>query len=293
VNPREVRASGGLPWRDTGAGIEVALVNRPRYGDWSLPKGKLERREHPVAAAVREVREETGLTCVPQVRLPTVRYLTSEPDVEKVVDYWSMRVRADAGREPDHEIAEVRWVPLSDAANMLSYRHDRGVLAAFARLPRITSELWLIRHARAGTQHAWHGPDRLRPLDTIGHEQVAKLTALLAVSPPDRLASAAPLRCRETFAPLTERLGLPVKVDPAFDEDSPDGIEGAAAALRALAAEGGSTAICSQGKVIPPLLRLLRPAQAGSAEEFETPKGTGWLLGMSGDSVIGADRIAP
>ena len=290
---REVWASGGVPWRDTGSGIEVALVNRPRYGDWTLPKGKLERREHPIVAAVREVQEETGLTGVPQVRLPTIRYLTGEPDVEKAVDFWSMRVRADAGHEPDHEIAEVRWVPLSDAPNVLSYKHDRGVVAAFAKLPRITAEVWLIRHARAGTQHAWHGPDRLRPLDTVGHEQAAKLTRLLCAAAPDRLVSATPLRCRETFAPLTERLGLPVKVDPAFDEDSPDGIEGAAAALLALAAEGGSTAICSQGKVIPPLLHLLRPAQAGSAEEFETPKGTGWLLGIAGNTVIGADRIEP
>ena len=288
-----MRASGGVPWRDTASGIEVALVNRPRYGDWTLPKGKLERQEHPLVAAVREVQEETGLTCVPQVRLPTIRYLTGEPDVEKVVDFWSMRVRADAGREPDHEIAEVRWIPLADVPSVLSYKHDRGVVAAFAKLPRITAEVWLIRHARAGTQHAWHGPDRLRPLDTIGHEQTAKLTGLLSAAPPDRLVSAAPSRCRETFAPLAERLGLPVKVDPAFDEDSPDGIEGAAAALRALAAEGGSTAICSQGKVIPPLLRLLRPAQAGSAEEFETPKGTGWLLGISADAIIGGDRIEP
>lgn len=288
---REVRAAGGVPWRSGPSGVEICLVYRPRYGDWTLPKGKLERHEPPIAAAAREVREETGLTCVPQVRLPTIRYLTGEPDVEKVVDFWSMRVRFDAGREPDDEIAEVRWVPLSDAPGALSYKHDRGVVAAFAKLPRITAEVWLIRHARAGTQHAWHGPDRLRPLDAVGHEQVARLTGALSAVPPDRLVSATPLRCRETLASLAELLGLPVKVDGAFDEDAPDGLAGAEAALRTLAAEGGSTAVCSQGKVIPPLLRRLRPAQAGSAEEFQTPKGTGWLLAWAGDSVLGADRL--
>ena len=71
---------------------------------------------------------------LPKIRVEVV---TDEIDVEKVVDFWSMRVRADAGREPDDEIAEVRWVPLPDAAALLSYRHDRGVLAAFARLPPI------------------------------------------------------------------------------------------------------------------------------------------------------------
>lgn len=290
---KEVRAAGGVPWRAGAAGVEIALVYRPRYGDWTLPKGKLERNEPTLVAAGREVREETGLTCVPQVRLPTIRYLTGEPDVEKVVDFWSMRVRSDAGREPDDEVAEVRWVPLSDAPGVLSYKHDRGVVAAFAKLPRITAEVWLIRHARAGTQHAWHGPDRLRPLDAVGHEQAAKLTTVLTTFPPDRLVSANPLRCRETFGPLAERLRLPVKVDGAFDEDSPDGLDGAAVALRALAAEGGATAVCSQGKVIPPLLRLLRPVQTGSVEEFETPKGTGWLLTWTGDAVVGADRLEP
>src|SRR5947208_1719608 len=137
-----------------------------------------------------------------------------------------MRVRFDAGREPDDEIAEVRWVPLSDAPGALSYKHDRGVVAAFAKLPRITAEVWLIRHARAGTQHAWHGPDRLRPLDAVGHEQVARLTGALSAVPPDRLVSATPLRCRETLASLAELLGLPVKVDGAFDEDAPDGLGG-------------------------------------------------------------------
>jgi 8-oxo-dGTP diphosphatase len=281
-----------VPWR-TVPGVEVALVHRPRYGDWTLPKGKLEPHEHPLVAAVREVREETGITGVPQVRLPTIRYLTGEPDVEKVVDFWSMRVRADAGHEADHEIDEVRWVPLPGAAGLLSYKHDRGVLAAFAQLPRITAEVSLVRHARAGTRHAWHGPDRLRPLDAVGHDQAVCLGRLLVVTAPDRIVSATPLRCRETVAPLAETVGLPVKVDPAFDEESPEGVPGAAAALLALAADGGSTVVCSQGKVIPPLLRLLRPAMSGMGEEFETPKGTGWLLAVADRAVVSAERLVP
>jgi phosphohistidine phosphatase SixA len=175
----------------------------------------------------------------------------------------------------------------------LSYKHDRGVLAAFARLPRVTAEISLVRHGYAGTRHAWHGNDRLRPMDSVGHEQAAKLTPLLAATVPDRIVSATPQRCRETVLPLAESLGLSVKVDPAFDEDSPAGLPGAVDALRALAAEGGSTVICSQGKVIPPLLRQLRPAGTGKAEDFETPKGTGWLLGLAGTTVLGADRLAP
>ncbi|TML24881.1 MAG: NUDIX hydrolase, partial [Actinobacteria bacterium] len=197
-----IRAAGGVPWRATDAGTEVALVHRPRYGDWTLPKGKLEHGEHPFAAAVREVFEETGITGTPQVRLPTIRYLTGEPGAEKQLEFWSMAVRADIGREPDHEIAEVRWVPVARAGPLLSYAHDRGVLAAFAALPRITAHVTVVRHGRAGTRSAWSGPDRLRPLDSVGRHQVEALTNLLALTGPDRIRSATALRCRETVAPL-------------------------------------------------------------------------------------------
>jgi 8-oxo-dGTP diphosphatase len=290
---RQVFAAGGVPWRASAKSVEVMLVHRPRYGDWTLPKGKLEPREHPIVAAVREVFEETGLTCVPQVRLPTIRYLTGEPDVEKVVDFWSMRVRADAGREADHEIDEIRWVPLPGASGLLSYKHDRGVLAAFARLPRVTAEITLVRHGHAGSRSAWHQPDRLRPLDSVGRGQAGRAVPVLLATAPDRFVAATPVRCRESLTPAAERAGLAVKVDPAFDEDSPDGVPGAAAALLALAAEGGSTVICSQGKVIPPLLRTLRPAGTATTEEFQTPKGTGWLLAVAGKTVVGADRLIP
>jgi 8-oxo-(d)GTP phosphatase len=288
-----VRAAGGVPWRAGTDGTEVMLVHRPRYGDWTLPKGKLERGEHPLVAAVREVREETGLTCVPQVRLPTIRYLTGEPGVDKQVEFWSMAVRADAGREADDEIDELRWVPVAEAGALVSYAHDRGVLAAFAALPRITALVTLVRHATAGSRSAWSGPDRLRPLDSTGSRQVEALTPLLAVTAPDRILAATPIRCRETLAPLGEQLGLPVKVDPVFDERSPDGEPGATAAVRALAAEGGATVICSQGKVIPPVLRALRPADAPMVEDFATPKGTGWLVAFAGTATVGADRLVP
>jgi 8-oxo-dGTP diphosphatase len=289
-----VHAAGGVPFRDSASGgVEVALVHRPRYADWTFPKGKLERREHPLAAAVREVREETALTCVPQVRLPTIRYLTGEPGVEKQVEFWSMAVHADTGREPDHEVSEVRWVPVAEAGTLLSYAHDRGVLAAFTALPRITALIVLVRHAHAGTRAAWSGPDRMRPLDFLGHQQVQALTPILALTAPDRILSASPQRCRETVLPLGETLGLPVKVDPVFDEDSPDGAQGAVAALLGQAAERGTTVICGQGKVIPPALRLLRPAGAPTVEEFRTPKGTGWLLGFAGTTAASADRLEP
>src|SRR5690242_21339296 len=97
VPPGEaVRAAGGVLWRGNGAGaVEVAVVHRPRYDDWTLPKGKFKVGEFPVQAAIREVLEETGVAGVPQVRLPSIGYLTGVPGQHKTVDFWSMRATHD------------------------------------------------------------------------------------------------------------------------------------------------------------------------------------------------------
>src|SRR5882762_3255522 len=115
-----IRSAGGLVWRSSEAhGIEIAVVHRDRYDDWSLPKGKLDAGEHVLAAAVREAREETGIVAVPQVRLPSVQYLTGEPDTEKTVDFWSMRALTVADFTPNDEVSELRWVALDTADALL------------------------------------------------------------------------------------------------------------------------------------------------------------------------------
>jgi 8-oxo-dGTP diphosphatase len=283
-----VRAAGGVVWRERSPGeVEVAIVRRPRYEDWTLPKGKLKAGESPVQAAIREVFEETGVEGVPQVRLPSVEYLTGEPGQYKTVDFWSMRSRADLGRAADDEVSEVRWVTSRVAGGLLTYAHDRGLLAAFLALPRITAEVLLVRHAHAGSRQSWHGPDELRPLDSLGLREAAELSAVLELFAPAAVVSAAPRRCRDTVAPL----GLPVKVDPAFDETSAAGVPGAREALLTLASSATPTVVCSQGKVIPPLLAALHPGNTTAVEGYRTPKGTGWLLALSGTDVVAADPL--
>ncbi|HEX7947218.1 MAG TPA: histidine phosphatase family protein, partial [Phenylobacterium sp.] len=152
----------------------------------------------------------------------------------------------------------------------------------------ITAEVLLVRHAHAGSRNAWHGPDELRPLDSVGVRQAAQLSPVLALFAPAAVVSASPLRCRDTVAPT----GLPVAVDPAFDETAPEGLPGARRALLALASAATPTVICSQGKVIPPLLADLHPGNATATEGYRTPKGTGWLLALSGTRVVSADRLS-
>jgi 8-oxo-dGTP diphosphatase len=127
----EVRAAGGVVWRVVDGDVEVALVHRPKYGDWTFPKGKLEEGEADEHAAHREVAEETGYDCVLGRELPSVTYRDNKGRA-KLVRYWEMTV-ADGDFAANSEVDRLAWAPLDDAAERLTYDHDRDVLAAFRR----------------------------------------------------------------------------------------------------------------------------------------------------------------
>ena len=125
-----VQAAGGAVWRRSpeGGGLEVLVVHRPRYDDWSLPKGKLTDGETHAAAALREVEEETGLRCVLGPELPSISY-RDRFDRPKTVRYWAMTA-VEGEFVPGDEVDEVRWLAVDDAAELLSYDRDRPLVPA-------------------------------------------------------------------------------------------------------------------------------------------------------------------
>lgn len=116
--------------RDGDGALEVLLVHRPRYDDWTLPKGKLHRGESHEEGALREVEEETGLRCELGRELPSSHY-RDQKGRAKVVRYWTMRP-LDGAFQPDEEVDDARWLPLADADAELTYDRDREILHAFA-----------------------------------------------------------------------------------------------------------------------------------------------------------------
>jgi len=121
-----VRAAGGVVVGSRPDGVHVVVVHRPKYDDWTLPKGKAERGESAEACAVREVEEETGLRCEPVVELASTSYRDSAGR-PKVARYWLMRP-IGGELQPTREVDEARWVPLAEAERLLTYERDRDVL---------------------------------------------------------------------------------------------------------------------------------------------------------------------
>lgn len=289
-----VRAAGGVLWRPAGTGIEICVVHRPYRADWSLPKGKLDGDEHPLAAAVREVLEETGVHGEPQLRLPEVAY-TMPDGVPKTVEFWLMRAGdgpAAAPMDPT-EVDTVVWLSPAEALARLTYPDDRQLVEHVVALPPVTAVTALVRHAHAGKRTEFDGNDALRPIDANGRAEAETLGLVVSLIAPHRLLAATPLRCRQTLEPLAARLGLPIVAESAFAEPAtvdevPARAKLAAARLTELR-DGPRVAVCSQGKVIPALLATL--AGTADPEPYKTPKGTGWILTWSGDRLLGSSRI--
>ncbi len=283
-----IRSAGGVLWRAASdETVEIAVIARDRYADWTLPKGKLDPGEHTLAAAVREVWEETGTTGIPQVRLPSVRYLTGEPDTEKSVDFWSMQANGETNFSPNNEVSGLQWLDPTAAAGVLTYAHDRGVLSAFTALKPITGVCLLVRHAHAGARETWPGPDEVRPLDQRGQDQVSALTPLLGLFKPSRVYSAPVTRCVDTVTPV----GLVVRTDSIFAEARAAAPQAVADRIRELVDESGRVVVCSQGGVIPETLAALRPPNVSAGTSFVTPKGQAWVLSFAGSDLVAADPL--
>lgn len=127
-----IEAAGGVVWRRKKGEVQLLLVHRPRYDDWSFPKGKLDDGEKPLDAGLREVEEETGLHCTAGTKLSSVRY-RDRKGRDKRVRYWVMSV--DGGSfAPNDEVDEIEWCSPDDARHRLSYEHDIALVDEFEAL---------------------------------------------------------------------------------------------------------------------------------------------------------------
>jgi 8-oxo-dGTP diphosphatase len=255
-----------------GPGGTVLLVHRPKYDDWSFPKGKLDRGEHATAAAVREVEEETGVRVRLGVPLADQQYRIKVGT--KRVHYWIGRVVGDGdvgGYQPNAEIDEVGWFPIDKARRRLSYEFDVDTLDEALAQAKKTRTLVLLRHSQARSRKAWRSDDRERPLLATGRQQAGRLAPVLAAYDVRRLVSSSSTRCVQTLEPYAAASGRRLRTDDLLSEE-----DASRGPVRRLVAEmtdwledrpasAGGLVVCTHRPVFPWIFEALELDDPGLA----------------------------
>jgi 8-oxo-(d)GTP phosphatase len=292
MEPRDVRAAGAVVTRKGG---EVLLVHRPKYDDWSFPKGKLDRGEHTVVAAVREVAEETGLDVRLGPALSPQRYRMSNGRW-KTVDYWTARVAGsdDVSRyRPNDEIDAVEWVDWKDAQERLTYPYDRETLAEARPLRRRTKALAVLRHAEARSRNGWRKDDRRRPLVRLGETQAQRLVPLLAAFDVTVVHTSSSTRCVQTVTPYADVTGWPMKLyDELSQEDASlegvvDFVDGLLDGDLDAGLDHGSAVLCTHRPVLPTVFDALE------VPDVELEPGSMLVVHHRKGRVVATQHVAP
>ncbi|MGN6415517.1 NUDIX hydrolase [Flexivirga sp.] len=267
-----VPAAGAVLWRREGDQLQVALVHRPKYDDWSWAKGKLDPGETWAAAAAREVLEETGFR--PRLGIPLPRSVYSmQRGKLKEIRYWAAEVISGSG-DLENEIDEVAWLTPAQAQTRFSYVRDALQLQAVVEADRAgTLQTWplvVVRHADSVARKQWDREDPLRPLDRGGREQAQALVPVLAAYGIERVITSPSARCFTTVQPYAAAAGIRLRTKPGLSEEifAKDPTR-AARNIERLLERAEPSALCTHRPVLPTVLGRLRDATAPDSEVHE------------------------
>jgi len=256
-----VPAAGAVLWRREGDQLQVALVHRPKYDDWSWAKGKLDPGETWVEAAAREVLEETGFRPRLGVPLPRSVYSMQRGQL-KEIRYWAAEVMSGSG-DLENEIDEVAWLTPAQAQVRFSYVRDAQQLQAVVDADRAgVLETWplvVVRHGESVGRSKWTKPDPLRPLDPTGRTQARALVPVLAAYGVERVITSPSVRCFTTVQPYAAAAGITLRTKSGLSEETfEERPDKAARNLERLLERGEPSALCTHRPVLPTVLSRLR-----------------------------------
>ena len=279
-----IRAAGVVLWREeTPKEVEVLLVHRPRYDDWTFPKGKVELGENAAVAAYRELREETGYEGALGGYVCQVEYIAD--DLPKKVDYWMARAK-----NPDHafvvneEVDEIVWVSLKEAKKVLTHENDRDVLAKFKEQERHTSTLILLRHGKAIKRSEWSDYDIDRPLAQLGLSQAQAMPRHLKPYALDGIYSSDALRCYATVEPLAAALNVPVTISTDLNEENFEkNPKRAIEFVERLLLFPGNHVVSGHNPILPKILTKLA---GGLFKDRELEPGDAWVIQHRGEFIF-------
>jgi len=288
-----IEAAGAVLWRNAdNDSIEIALVHRPRYDDWTIPKGKLETNENLLTCAVREVREETGAVAHFGPLLGQISYDTE--GIRKKVTYWSARAVEilEATAQPD-EISQVQWLSPSAARATLTYEHDREILNSFLAIGTGTVPIIMLRHAKAVKRSDWDGgDDDDRPLDSKGELQARELATVLKAFGNPEIHSSDANRCQQTARTIANAWGTSVITESALSEYAyRRDPEAAVVRTKELLQLERPLIVCSHRPVLPHLAEALLEETLLDTPTVGLEPAAAWVVHARGGVVIAIDYL--
>jgi 8-oxo-dGTP pyrophosphatase MutT (NUDIX family)/phosphohistidine phosphatase SixA len=291
-----IHAAGGIVWRPrrprkaSSSGkdrVEVLLVHRPGYDDWTFPKGKPDKGESLPVTAVREIEEETGYPVRLGHPLPETLYRVRGG--MKRVSYWVARPTGQPRPFiPNTEVDEIRWVRVRDARKLLTYDHDRILLKAFTALRDVkahrTRTMIVLRHAQARVRTAWKRDDNERPLTKPGEAQAAKLKPLLHAYGASRVVTSPAVRCTQTVEPYVESVKALLELDDRLSEDTK--ARHVSRSIETVVGRKRPTVICTHRPTLPWVFTAL------GIEPHELAQGEGIVIHHRKGRVVATEPFA-
>ena len=286
-----ILAAGAVLWRKSEKKkIEVLIIHRPKYDDWTFPKGKAEIGEPLIACAYREVLEETNIETAFGPYLGEVEYLTN--DGKKKVSFWSAKVVKEKDFKPNAEVDQLKWVEVTKVKELLTLDTDRKILEQFLQIEPDTKPLILLRHAKAVTRDEWQGEDDDRPLDSYGQNQAKRLLAMYQVFNLEQIHSSDAVRCYDTVVAIAKGLNIKLEVtgklsESTFKKDKEKAFDYAKDLMKL----NESVLLCSHNPILPKMLNKLTKKSEVDADEGKLLPADGWVIHRIGKEVIQIDRI--
>ena len=288
----QILAAGAVVWRkNADHSVSVVLIHRPRYDDWSLPKGKLEPGEMLISCAYREVIEETNLKIKLGPFIGTTEYFV--PDGLKQVSFWAAQmVGEDQPFHANNEVDEMIWVSIQEGVDKLTRDNDREILEKFLSVPFDSHSFVMLRHAKALARQEWQGDDDDRPLELTGQLQSKRMLSIYQVFGLESIYTSDAVRCLDTVSGLARALQLEPKVSQqlseyTFKKNKDKAIE----FVKDLIKLEETILICSHNPVLPRMLEQLTKKVDLELPDSKLLPGESWILHHRKKEVLQIDRL--
>ena len=288
-----IRAAGALLWRESNERtIEIALIHRPKYDDWTLPKGKIEEGETALQCAHRELIEETGIKASFTRQLGNVEY--EESGQRKRVIFWSAQCALDASTFiPNEEVDVLKWLAPDQALAKASHDSDRQMIESFLSQTPHTDTLIILRHTKALERGDWDEVDSERTLDEVGFDQAQLLIKHLEPFAIEEVYTSDYVRCVQTVTPLAHSRGLTISQVPSLNEETfeEDPLRSVSFA-NALKQDEKNILICSHNPVIPTMLRGILNTKLKNKDLIKLEPGDAWIVHRVQGEIVGLDYLS-